>query len=161
MARLENGTYEEIVEHLERELELNALEESDDLPIATIASSSGKPQNLQSNGIDTNKDNKCLYCKAEAHFWKNCPKIKKKELDTKNGKKPQRPTYPVCPTCRKSNHPAEKCWRGAEAHLRPKRNRQDTKTTDTSEDEGNSTENDKSTTSTSGQSTSKKPHSKN
>ena len=30
MARLENGTYEEIVAHLERELELNALEESDD-----------------------------------------------------------------------------------------------------------------------------------
>ena len=29
MARLENGTYEEIVAHLERELELNALEESD------------------------------------------------------------------------------------------------------------------------------------
>ena len=28
MARLENGTYEEIVAHLERELELNALEES-------------------------------------------------------------------------------------------------------------------------------------
>ena len=34
MARLENGTYEEIVAHLERELELNALDESDDLPIA-------------------------------------------------------------------------------------------------------------------------------
>ena len=32
MARLENGTYEEIVAHLERELELNALEESNDLP---------------------------------------------------------------------------------------------------------------------------------
>ena len=30
MARLENGTYEEIVAHLERELELKALEESDD-----------------------------------------------------------------------------------------------------------------------------------
>ena len=36
MARLENGTYEEIVAHLERVLELNALEESDDLPIATM-----------------------------------------------------------------------------------------------------------------------------
>ena len=37
MARLENGTYEEIVAHLERELELNALEKSDDLPMATMA----------------------------------------------------------------------------------------------------------------------------
>ena len=37
MARLEN---EESVAHLERELELNASEESDDLPMATIASAS-------------------------------------------------------------------------------------------------------------------------
>ena len=33
MARLENGSYDEIVAHLEQELELNALEESDDLPV--------------------------------------------------------------------------------------------------------------------------------
>ena len=32
MARLENATYEEIVTHLERELELNGLEEGDDIP---------------------------------------------------------------------------------------------------------------------------------
>ena len=40
MTRLEIGTYEEIVAHLERELELNALEESDDLPMAIMASAS-------------------------------------------------------------------------------------------------------------------------
>ena len=40
MARLENGTNEENVAHLERELELNALEESDDLPMVTMASAS-------------------------------------------------------------------------------------------------------------------------
>ena len=110
MARLENGTYVEIVAHLERELELNALEESDDLPIATMASSSVKTKNLLSTGIDTNQNNQCSYCKAEDHFWKNCPKLKKKkELEAKNGKNPQRPTYPECPTCNKTNHPAEKC----------------------------------------------------
>ena len=38
MARPENGSYDEIVTHLERELELNALEESDDLPMATMTS---------------------------------------------------------------------------------------------------------------------------
>ena len=42
IARLENGSYDEIVAHLERELELNALEESDDLPIATMTSSTSK-----------------------------------------------------------------------------------------------------------------------
>ena len=79
MARLENGTYEEIVAQLERELELNALEESDDLPIATKTSSPGQARNLLSNGIDTNKNNQCSYCKVEDHFWKNCPKLKKKK----------------------------------------------------------------------------------
>ena len=54
MARLENGTYEEIVAHLVRELELMALEESGDLPMATIASASTNQTNLLSNGINTN-----------------------------------------------------------------------------------------------------------
>ena len=78
MARLENGTYEEIVAHLEKELDLNALEDSDNLSIATIASSSRKARNLLSNGIDTYKDNQLSYCKTEDHFRKNCPKPKKK-----------------------------------------------------------------------------------
>ena len=79
MARLENGTYEEIVAHLERELELNALEESDDLPMATMASASTNQSNLLSNGINTNKDAQCSYCKATGHFYKSCPKLKKKK----------------------------------------------------------------------------------
>ena len=62
MARLEIGIYEEIVAHLERELELNALEESDDLPVATMASASTNNSNLLSNGINTNKDAQCSYC---------------------------------------------------------------------------------------------------
>ena len=33
MARLEKATYEEIVAHLERELELNGLGEGDDIPV--------------------------------------------------------------------------------------------------------------------------------
>ena len=42
MARLENGSYDEFVAHLERELEINALEESDDLPMASMTSSTTK-----------------------------------------------------------------------------------------------------------------------
>ena len=92
MARLENGTYEEIVAHLERELELNALEESDDLPIATMASASTSNNNLLSNGINTNKDAQCSYCKATGHFYKSCPKLKKrKNWRTKLAKSPNVP----------------------------------------------------------------------
>ena len=162
MARLENGTYEEIVAHLERELELNALEESDDLPIATMASASTSNNNLLSNGINTNKDAQCSYCKATGHFYKSCPKLKKKkELEDKNGKKPQRPTYPECPTCGKKNHPVERCWKGAGAHLRPKRTRPEDKAEDTSGDEKSSKKSTNPETTTSGQSNSRKTDSKN
>ena len=53
MARLENGTYEEIVTHLERELELNGLEDSHDLPITTmsVSQTSGQKNLLSGNLI--------------------------------------------------------------------------------------------------------------
>ena len=38
-AHLENGTYEQIVSHLERELELNGLEAPDEMPINGDATS--------------------------------------------------------------------------------------------------------------------------
>ena len=162
MARLENGTYEEIVAHLERELELNALEESDDLPIATMASASTSSNNLLSNGINTNKDAQCSYCKATGHFYKSCPKLKKKkELEDKNGKKPQRPTYPECPTCGKKNHPVERCWKGAGAHLRPKRTRPEDKADENSGDEKLSKKSTNPETASSSQPNPRKTDSKN
>ena len=106
MALLENGTYEEIVAHLERELELNALEESDDLPMATMASASTSNINLLSNGINTNKDAQCSYCKATGHFYKSCPKLKKKkEMEDKNGKKPNVQHTQNAPSARKQITP--------------------------------------------------------
>ena len=48
MARLENGSYDEIVANLERELQLNALAESDDLPMATMTFFTS-PNGLSSN----------------------------------------------------------------------------------------------------------------
>ena len=162
MARQENGTYEEIVAHLERELELNALEESDDLPMATMASASTSNSNLLSNGINTNKNAQCSYCKATGHFYRNCPKLKKKkELEDKNGKKSHRPTYPECPTCGKKNHPAERCWKGAGAHLRPKRTRSEDKPNETSGDEKSSKKSFNTEITPSSQSTSRKTDSKN
>ena len=162
MARLENGTYEEIVAHLERELELNALEESDDLPMATMASASTSHNNLLSNGINTNKDAQCSYCKATGHYYKNCPKLKKKkEMEDKDGKKPQRPTYPPCDTCGKKNHPTERCWQGAGAHLRPKRMQTEQIDRNAIDSEGKPKKANDSETATSSQSNTKKSDSKN
>ena len=162
MARLENGTYEEIVAHLERELELNALEESDDLPMATMASASTSHNNLLSNGINTNKDAQCSYCKATGHYYKNCPKLKKKkETEDKDGKKPQRPTYTPCDTCGKKNHPTERCWQGAGAHLRHKRMQTEQNDRNAIDSEGKPKKANDPETATSSQSNTKKSDSKN
>ena len=79
MARLENGSYDEIVAHLERELELNALEESDDLPMATMTSASTKPKTPLSTGQMS--DITCNYCKEKGHMVKDCEKLKKKKRE--------------------------------------------------------------------------------
>ena len=122
MARLENGSYDEIVAHLERELELNALDEADDLPMATMTSSSTKPKTPLSTGQLS--DITCNYCKEKGHMVKDCEKLKKKkEKDAQQGKQTQKKTYPECGTCGKKNHPEERCWQGAGAHLKPKRTR--------------------------------------
>ena len=55
-AHLENGTYEQIVTHLERELELNGLEAPDERQINTVSR----------NTVNTNADRTkltCHYCK--------------------------------------------------------------------------------------------------
>ena len=162
MARLENGTYEGIVAHLERELELNALEESDDLPMATMASASTNQSNLLSNGINTNNDDQCSYCKATGHYYKSCPKLKKKkEMEEKDGKKPQRPTYPPCDTCGKKNHSTERCWQGAGAHQRPKRLQTEQKDANASTSEGKPKTTSDSTATSSSQTSIKKTDSKN
>ena len=119
-------------------------------------------QSLLSNSVDTNKAAQCAYCKATNHFYKNCPKPKKKrKVEDKSDKKPQRPTYPECPTCSKTNHTAEKCWKGAGAHLRPKRNKAKTKPSPRPGDEASPNINDKQSSAISGHIISQKPNSKN
>ena len=122
MARLEKGSHDEIIAHLERELEFNALEESDDLPMATMTSSSSKPKAPLSTGQIS--DITCNYCKEKGHMVKDCEELEnKKEKDAQQGKQAQKKTYPECGTCGKKNHPEERCWQGAGAHLKPKRTR--------------------------------------
>ena len=121
MARLENATYEEIVTHLERELELNGLEEGDDIPVPTMstAPTATRPgTGLLSSGFDPNVT--CNYCKKPGHVKDDCRKLKRKEEQRRNDGQDTKKEYPKSPTCDKTNHPAERCWKGAGAHLKPK-----------------------------------------
>ena len=99
-AHLENGTYEEIVTHLERELELNSLESPDETQMNTVTHKQqieGNPDNagnLNSDTIDSN------------------PNIDK--IDRKS-----RTLYPPCETGGKTNHCTERCYVGANAANRP------------------------------------------
>ena len=85
MARLENASYEEIVTHLERELELNGLEGGDDITVPTMstAPTATRPRTgLLSSGIDLNIT--CNYCKKPGHVKDECRKLKRKEEQRRN-----------------------------------------------------------------------------
>ena len=76
-AHLENGTYEKIVTHLERELELNGLEAPDELPI----------NNVSQQPTNTNADRpkpKCHHCKKPGHHRNQCRLLKKQLEQTEN-----------------------------------------------------------------------------
>ena len=99
-AHLENGTYEQIVTHLERELELNSLEYPDETQMNTVTHKQqieGNPDNAGKINSDTNDSNS------------NNHKIDRKS----------RTLYPPCDTCGKTNHSTERCYVGAIAANRP------------------------------------------
>ena len=110
-AHLENGTYEQIVTHLERELELQRLEYPDETQMNTVMHRQqieGNPDNAGNINSDTNDSNPNNI-----------------ESDRKS-----RTLYPPCETCGKTNHSTERCYVGANAANRPlpwknKRHQQD------------------------------------
>ena len=99
-AHLENGTFEQIVTHLERELKLNSLEYPDETQMNTVThkqQTEGNPDNAGNFNSDT-KDSSPKYHK----------------IDRKS-----RTLYPPCETCGKTNHSTERCYVGANAANRP------------------------------------------
>ena len=147
-AHLENGTYEHIVTHLERELEHNGLEAPDELQINTVS------QQLINVNADRPKST-CHHCEKPGHYRDQCHLFKKqreqieinqnnpgnKNTDAnnsnpnsnvninnnnhnnhKNSNRAERKSetvYPPCETCGKTNHSAERCYVGANAANRP------------------------------------------
>ena len=76
-AHLENGTYEQIVTHLEREIELNGLEAPDELQINTVSYNT-----VQANADRTKST--CHSCKKPGHYKNQCGLLKKQREQTEN-----------------------------------------------------------------------------
>ena len=145
-AHLENSTYEQIVSHFEKELELNGLEASDEMPINTVTQQA--PQQNSNKPKPT-----CHHCKKPGHYQTQCRQLKREKEQTRNNKnsannnngsaqtnpnpnnkvanntkvnniknqrdRRPRPVFPPCETCGRTNHSTEKCYLGANAANRP------------------------------------------
>ena len=127
LAYLENGTYDQIVAHLESELELSGLENDGELAVSTMTAV--PPNDNQQNTEQTKVV--CHYCKKPGHVIPDCRKRMRKEQEQRNdpsnqNKKPlTSKSFPSCPHCQRTNHPPEKGWNGSNAANRPKRFKQE------------------------------------
>ena len=99
-AHLENGTYEQILTHLERELELNSLEYPDETQMNTVT---------HEQRIEGNPDNA-----GKINSDKNDSNPNNHKIDRNS-----RTLYPPCERCGKTNHSTERCYVGANAANRP------------------------------------------
>ena len=148
-AHLENGTYEHIVSHLERELELNGLEAPDEMQLNTMIQ-----RDTQQNSEKPKPT--CHHCKKPGHYRNQCRQLKREKDHVQNNtdsaannknnnssaqtnsnpnqKAPvankannsnnqrdrkPRPVFPPCETCGRTNHSTERCYLGANAANRP------------------------------------------
>ena len=135
-AHLEYGTYEQIVSHLEKELELNGLEAPDEIPINTVTQQA--PQQNAEKPKPT-----CHLCKETGHYQNQCRQLKREKDQTRNNtnsannnngsartnsnpnnktanntkanninnqrdRRP-RPVFLPCETCGRTKHSTEKC----------------------------------------------------
>ena len=144
-AHLENGTYEQIVSHLERELELNGLEAPDEMQLNNVMQ-----HDTQQNSEKPKPT--CHNCKTPGHYRNQCRQLKRekdqgrnntdsapnnknnngsaqtnsnpnnevpvpnKANNTNNQKdRKPRPVFPPCETCGRTNHSTERCYLGANA----------------------------------------------
>ena len=126
LAYLENGTYDQIVAHLEKELEISGLENDGELtkPTKTAVPPNENKQNTKQTKVT------CHYCKKPGHVIRDCPKRMRKEQEQRNDPSNQNikpstsKSFPPCPHCQRKNNPPEKCWSGHNAANRPKRFKQ-------------------------------------
>ena len=124
----ENGSYDQIVKHLEREMELNGLK-ADETLVKTQMTVTKKDQKTEkSNKKQTEKPNtqtpktvpdktlkndQCRYCKETGHIMADCPKLAKRR------KLEEDPETEKCQNCNTPGHEEENGYFGANMENRP------------------------------------------
>ena len=127
LAYLEKATYDQIVAHLERELELSGSENDGELSIPTMIA---VPPNENQQNTEQTKI-VCHYCKKPGHVVRDCRERIREEQKQgndpfiQNMKPSTSKSFAPCPHCQRTNHPPEKCWSGPNAANRPKRFKQE------------------------------------
>ena len=127
LAYLENGTCDQIVAYLEREIELSGLVNDGELTIPTMTAV--PPHDNQQNTEQAKII--CHYCKKPRHVIRDCRKRMKKEqeqindLFMQNTKPSTSRSLAPCLHCQRANHLPEKNWSGPNAANKPKRFKQE------------------------------------
>ena len=127
-AYLENGSYDQIVKHLEREMELNGLEADEPLVKTQMTVTKKDQKTEKSNKKQTEKpktqtpktvpdttlkNDQCRYCKETGHMMADCPKLAKRR------KLEEDPEAEKCQNCNTPGHQEENCYFGANMENRP------------------------------------------
>ena len=127
-AYLENGSYDQIVKHLEREMDISGLETDEALvktqmTVTKKEQSTEKPNKKQNDKTKKQtpktvpdkrlKIDQCRYCKDASHMMTDCPKLAKRR------KLEEDPDAPKCPNCKTPGNDEEDCYFGASMDNRP------------------------------------------
>ena len=76
-AHLENGTYKQVVLHLERELELNGLEAPENMLLNTVTQQAPEQNSDKSQPM-------CHHCKKPGHYQNQCRQLKREKDQSRN-----------------------------------------------------------------------------
>ena len=113
-ARLETASYETMVQHLEREMELNGLANPDSTTLTGIHNV--EPTNNHNQERPPKTASTCFGCGHQGHLLRNCRKTNR---DKRNQKTTNTTVTNPCETCGKLSHETKDCYSGANCANRP------------------------------------------
>ena len=113
-ARLETASYETMVQHLEREMELNGLANPESTTFTGIHNVEHANTSNQERHPKTAST--CFGCGHQGHLLRNCRKTNR---DKRNQKPPSNNITDPSETCGKLSHETKDCYSGANWANRP------------------------------------------